>query len=286
MADGRIISYTDLFQKRILAFPFPVSQIGYLRSLDREIVRTQNYGHLEFCFRLHSEGEREAVDLLDGKYYRTPFPHLFIKPPEMFHSFRIAAARRALYLQYPVETVPHFLACGISFRTPGIPFEITGEIEELIGELRSLIGIAHRRGSAERIDLGAFRLIELVLLQKNKTEDSGEKEKIHEIAVYLSRNFSRNPDFDALCRKFAISRRSFFRGWSRLYPMSPLEYVIHQRMQEAMRLLETSDRSVHEIAEITGYGNAAYFGAVFRRKYNCSPGRYRAMLRANSGRNL
>lgn len=280
MAKETIIQYTDLLQKRILAFPFPVQQIGWLRTLDREEIWTHDYGHLEFCFRLRSEHEKDAVDFLDGRRFRTPFPHLFIKPPGVYHHFRICAEREALYLHYPIETVPHFLTCGISFQKPGIPFELTQEISSLIEKLRTLIGSAHSRGSAEQIDLEAFRLIELVLLQKDNTELGGGEEKVREIAAYLSSNYNQTPDIDGLCRLFGISRRSFFRGWNKLYPIPPLEYVIRMRMQMAAHLLETTARPVQEIAEITGYSNAAYFGAVFRKKFGKSPGEYRSVFTA------
>ena len=219
------------------------------------------------------------MDLLNSKHYRTPFPHLFIKPPGMFHHFQICSEREALFLQYPIEIVPHFLACGISFQKPGIPFELTEEIRSSIMTLRNLIGSGHSRGSAERIDLEAFRLIELVLLQKENTEISETEEKIREIAAYLSSNYNQTPDLEKLCRQFGILRRTFFRGWNRLYPLPPLEYVIRMRMGVATHLLERENYTIKEIAELTGYPNTAYFGAVFRKNFKKTPGEYRAISR-------
>ena len=273
MTEERIISYTDLLQRRDIQFPFPVQQIGYLRSIGYERLNMPGYDFVEFCFRLKSEEEEAACDFLNGKKFVYPFPHLFIKMPNRRHSFTIRGHRHALYLQYSAKLIPQFLANGIPLDLPGMAFERTAEIDETIKGLRDLILCSQQRGMAERIDLGAYKLITLVLLQKDA--DKRRDSRIRNVAAYLCAHFNEHFNFDELCERFSISRRSLFRDWEKFYPGSPQSYLAYLRMQKAVALLADRTLQIQEIGEMVGYSNTAYFIQVFRRQYGCSPGRYR-----------
>lgn len=271
--DDRIISYSDLFQKRDIKFPFPVRQIGYMRSNGYEELH-QRYNFVEFCFRLRSEGETEAVDYLDGKKFIYPFPHLFIKMPDRQHTFTIRSHRHALYLQYPANLIPEFIANGIELDLPGMSFELTPEITKLISELREMIGHAHKHGMAERIDMAAYKLIVLVQLQRENGRPE-EDNRIRNMAAYISAHLECQLNFDDLCRQFSISRRSLFRDWRKFYPESPQAYLIRLRMLKAAQLLANRAFRIQEVGEMVGYSNTAYFVQAFRKFHGCTPGQYR-----------
>ena len=57
--------------------------------------------------------------------------------------------------------------------------------------------------------------------------------------------------------------------------MTPLDYIIAYRLQQAMSLIRTTSASFKEIARDTGFANANYFAKVFRRKFGCSPSEFR-----------
>ena len=56
-----------------------------------------------------------------------------------------------------------------------------------------------------------------------------------------------------------------------------IEYLNNYRLTIAERLLRTSDSSVLEIAELSGFENLSYFNRVFKRKYGQSPGKRRRL---------
>ena len=271
--DERIISYSDLLQKRDIKFPFPVRQIGYLRSHGYEELH-QRYDYVEFCFRLRAENEDEAVDYLDGKKFIYAFPHLFIKMPDRQHTFTIRSHRHALYVQYPAHLIPEFIASGIEMDLPGMNFEITPEISKLIAELREMIPHSQMHGMAERIDMAAYKLIVLVQLQRENGNPE-EDNRIRNMAAYINSHLECELNFDDLCRQFSISRRSLFRSWRKFYPESPQSYVIRLRMLKAAQLLANRALRIQEVGEMVGYSNTAYFIQVFRKFHGCTPGEYR-----------
>lgn len=52
-------------------------------------------------------------------------------------------------------------------------------------------------------------------------------------------------------------------------------YLIQVRMKHAKELLASTDKSITEIADLTGYNNANYFSNAFRSSEHCSPREYR-----------
>lgn len=72
-----------------------------------------------------------------------------------------------------------------------------------------------------------------------------------------------------------LSRRTFIRRFEWETGMPPMQWVALQRILGARRLLETSDWSVERIAGATGFGTAANFRAVFKRRTGTTPSAYR-----------
>lgn len=72
-----------------------------------------------------------------------------------------------------------------------------------------------------------------------------------------------------------LPRRTFIRHFERETGMSPMHWVVSQRVLSARRLLENSDWSVERIAGATGFGTAANLRAAFRRAVGTTPTAYR-----------
>ncbi|MBE2215304.1 MAG: helix-turn-helix domain-containing protein [Opitutaceae bacterium] len=60
---------------------------------------------------------------------------------------------------------------------------------------------------------------------------------------------------------------------------APIDYLIRLRVQHACRLLDTSTRSVNEIAAIVGYDDPYYFTRCFRRVMGRAPREYRKVTK-------
>lgn len=54
-------------------------------------------------------------------------------------------------------------------------------------------------------------------------------------------------------------------------------YIIELKMEEAKKLLKTTDKSISSISIELGYGNFSYFSKCFRKTYGISPQEYREM---------
>jgi AraC-like DNA-binding protein len=61
--------------------------------------------------------------------------------------------------------------------------------------------------------------------------------------------------------------------------MTPQQYLIQKRIQEAKILLESVDLPVREISEMVGYANTTHFISSFTKIVGISPAQYRANFR-------
>ncbi|MBA3708198.1 MAG: AraC family transcriptional regulator [Planctomycetes bacterium] len=61
---------------------------------------------------------------------------------------------------------------------------------------------------------------------------------------------------------------------------SPIEYVLHLRLQHALHLLRDRNLSVAQVSVSVGFADPFYFSRQFRRRYGLSPMQYRRKLAA------
>lgn len=64
--------------------------------------------------------------------------------------------------------------------------------------------------------------------------------------------------------------------------MSPMQYILMNRINNAVSLLETTDYNVNEISTIVGYENPLYFSRLFKKQKGVSPTEYRKLLHNHS----
>ena len=56
---------------------------------------------------------------------------------------------------------------------------------------------------------------------------------------------------------------------------SVMKYVSELRITAAEKLLDNTDKTIEEIAEICGFSSASYFGLAFKKERGKSPSNYR-----------
>ena len=78
-----------------------------------------------------------------------------------------------------------------------------------------------------------------------------------------------------MAREAAMSERTFLRRFKEATAMSPGEWLIGARVEEARRLLETSDAPIEEVARLAGFGSVATLRHHFGPATNLSPRDYR-----------
>jgi transcriptional regulator GlxA family with amidase domain len=75
-----------------------------------------------------------------------------------------------------------------------------------------------------------------------------------------------------------IPERTLKRRFKHATGLALIDYVQNLRIEDARRLLESSDRPVDDICFEVGYEDASFFRRLFRRRVGLPPAQYRRVF--------
>jgi transcriptional regulator GlxA family with amidase domain len=91
----------------------------------------------------------------------------------------------------------------------------------------------------------------------------------------LKRDWMRPHRLEELATSAGVSTTHYSALFRRHTGFAPIDFVIRLRVQQACRLLDTTNMSVGDVAECVGYEDPYYFTRCFRRVMGCAPRQYR-----------
>ena len=102
-----------------------------------------------------------------------------------------------------------------------------------------------------------------------------EADELGDVVTRLLREIDEPVDVDRLAAMARMSRRTFDRRFREKYGSSPLQWLLHQRILRAQRLLETTDLTIDEVARRSGFATGTTLRPHFRAVVGVSPQSYR-----------
>jgi transcriptional regulator GlxA family with amidase domain len=110
-----------------------------------------------------------------------------------------------------------------------------------------------------------------------------DAETLGPLLAWIGEHLGEDLSVEVLARRMSMSERTFARRFRAETGTTPHAWVTRQRLLLAEQLLETTDRSVEQIAYQVGFGNAATFRHHFLRARSVSPQQYRRTFSAADG---
>lgn len=92
------------------------------------------------------------------------------------------------------------------------------------------------------------------------------------VAEHLS-----DPDLDQqlICRELGVSRALLYNKMKSITGVGAKEYITKIRIERAKKLIETTELSILEISEMTGFSGQAYFSTAFKNYTGMTPSQYK-----------
>jgi AraC family transcriptional regulator of arabinose operon len=94
---------------------------------------------------------------------------------------------------------------------------------------------------------------------------------------YIKENIAEKISVDDLSAQAYMSKPNFFRAFKQEFGLSPIDYIIKERMRLAKRCLRNPALSITEICFKAGFSNLAYFTRMFRQLEGMTPTEYRVL---------
>ena len=127
-----------------------------------------------------------------------------------------------------------------------------------------------------------FLLIQRSRLEQKPTVSTYMQEEMENARRYFNEHYNENINIEEFAASRSMSVSWFLRNFKQVVGMSPMHYILTNRINNAVSLLETTDYNVTEISTIVGYENPMYFSRLFKKQKGVSPTDYRKLLQDHS----
>jgi AraC-like DNA-binding protein len=104
-------------------------------------------------------------------------------------------------------------------------------------------------------------------------------ERLRPLFSYLEEHYGDRIQVQKAARICGMSESHFMSFFKQTTGQSFMVYLNHCRIERALELLVSTDRSMSEISQDVGFCDQSYFGTVFRKTVSMTPAAYRARSR-------
>lgn len=98
-----------------------------------------------------------------------------------------------------------------------------------------------------------------------------QNNRIAKAISWLKENYRQPLKIDELAQKFNMAESSFYRHFSKVTSLSPLQYQKRLRLYEAQRLMLSENLQAEEAAYNVGYESANQFNREYKRMFGAPP---------------
>ena len=110
-----------------------------------------------------------------------------------------------------------------------------------------------------------------IMLRGDITYDN----RLTAMLTYIHENLSGSISIDNLIQAANITRDTCFKLFKENFNCTPIKYINNYRIQEAIRLIENTNKTISEICYDCGFSSHSYFGKKFKEFTNMSASSYR-----------
>ena len=190
--------------------------------------------------------------------------------PEVYWVHFTGSAVKEILRSYDIPLDEHIFFSGT-------PAAYTQLFKNMIEEFQTC-----RVGYKEMLEMNLRQLF--MMIQRTRLE----KPPIVTTAVQLEMDYARQYFHDHYnepinIEEYALSRHTsislFMRNFKKVFGVSPKQYILNIRMNNAQNLLESTDYTVAEIAAIVGYDNSLYFSRIYHKQKGQAPSDYRKRMK-------
>lgn len=95
------------------------------------------------------------------------------------------------------------------------------------------------------------------------------------IEQYINNHFTEDISLELLSEKAYMNKYYLVHAFKQYKGISPISYLIKLRIEQAKELLETTNYSIAQISDSSGFSSQSYFSQVFKKATNLTPNEFR-----------
>ena len=199
-----------------------------------------------------------------------------IVPNFVLMPYFIAAQDSLIYQKYvlPIMASP----MDYQIFSSDIPWQA-----QALSLMREMMAAQEKALDVELVNSYLIQKIWHILYQNTDVEHMGKKEnysassqaRLQLMMQYIHQKFAYNISLSDIADQAKVSKSTALNLFQRYLGISPVTYLINYRLQEAAKLLASTEKKVTVISKDTGFDSVDYFCKAFKKYYKLTPTEYR-----------
>lgn len=155
--------------------------------------------------------------------------------------------------------------------------ELAGTINKLIKEC---MGSSVTKDAIADLTLQEL-IVRIVQAQTTKKVDNNQfldsNSPITPLIEFIRNNIHESINLKELSDKACMSTTSFYRYFKRELGVSPIEFILNEKIKYAKKLLSNPNLNITEVSYATGFEDCNYFIRLFKKHEGVTPKQYQLM---------
>ena len=199
-----------------------------------------------------------------------------IVPNFVLMPYFIAAQDSLIYQKYvlPIMSSP----MDYQIFSQDIPWQA-----QALSLMREMMAAQENASDVELVNSYLIQKIWHILYQNTDVEHMGKKEnysassqaRLQLMMQYIHQKFAYNISLSDIADQAKVSKSTALNLFQRYLGISPVTYLVNYRLQEAAKLLASTEKKVTVISKDTGFDSVDYFCKAFKKYYKLTPTEYR-----------
>lgn len=199
-----------------------------------------------------------------------------IVPNFVLMPYFIAAQDSLIYQKYVLPIMASLMDYQIF--SQDIPWQA-----QALSLMREITAAQEKASDVELVNSYLIQKIWHILYQNTDVEHMGKKEnysassqaRLQLMMQYIHQDFAYNISLSDIADQAKVSKSTALNLFQRYLGISPVTYLINYRLQEAAKLLASTEKKVTVISKDTGFDSVDYFCKAFKKYYKLTPTEYR-----------
>lgn len=233
--------------------------------------------------------DREGFDYLPGESVIVPanttmridFPEAGLNNPTQCTALAIDGEHIRKTVNYLNENFPREIGSG-SWQLDYRQYHFYNN-EEIAVLINKLIAVCTGTSAGKDVlaDLAVKELLFRIMQVQNLNEGQDHAYSEHTanplsyVIAYIRQHISDSISIESLSEKAYMSKSTFYRAFKRELGLSPIEFILREKMAIAKKLLLGSNTKIAAISAEAGFQDVNYFIRLFRKMEGITPKQYR-----------
>jgi len=222
--------------------------------------------HLHPCYEIVFYRKGEGETTIDGRKYHFSDNTFSLIEPNLKHNENAIGPVDLFYVGFVIDDAFLSIRSGVYSDNA---FHIKEEMEQILMEMKKQ-GPYYER----MMDL----LIEEVVLKISRglyEEKNAKNDPFLQVKDFIHLNCMKRIGGSFIAKNFGFNPDYFRLAFKKRYGISLKTYMMNERIRYAIDLLENSEESIKDIAEMSGFSSSSHFVMAFKKSTGITPKQYR-----------